>query len=108
MIKGEGVYCRCERETSQSSGVSAMSQGQREEQREKVGKEADWPLPGIWDREDSKNGWRVLPDIGVMLQGEEGKFKLGDQCGSLSYWRLVRVNRKQDALFWRLGEGAGL
>lgn len=53
----------------------ATSQGQREEQREKVGREANWPghCQGYGNREDSKNGWRVLPDIGVMLQGEEGR-----------------------------------
>lgn len=38
---------------------------------------------GYGNREDSKNGWRVLPDIGVMLQGEEGKLSPGVQFGDL-------------------------
>lgn len=53
----------------------AASQGQREKQREKVGGEANWPgrCQGYGNREDSKDSWRVLPNIGVMLQGEEGR-----------------------------------
>lgn len=54
--------------------LSGTERGAEEEKKRWGEKQTGW-YQGYGNREDSKNGWRVLPDIGVMLQAGGGQVK---------------------------------